>query len=173
MAAIAFRRLAAADLQPLYLWLARPHVRNWYAPAPGSFAEVVAKYGPRTEDGCPVQAYIVNVDGADCGYIQTYRIDEFPEYAARLECAPGAAGIDLFIADSWRTNRGLGSEVVRRFVEEIVFGANAAGECVAGPAEGNLASIRTFEKAGFARWKTVKNERDEMECVMRRVREPA
>ena len=171
MAAIAFRRLGPADLQALYLWLARPHVANWYAAAPGSFAEVVAKYGPRTEEGCPVQAYIVNVDGADCGYIQTYRIDQFPEYAARLECGPGAAGVDLFIADSWRMNHGLGSAVVRRFVEDIVFGSNAASECVAGPSEGNLASIRAFEKAGFARWRTVENERGEAECVMRRARQ--
>lgn len=173
MAAIAFRRLGPADLQSLYLWVTRPHVTKWYAPSPRSFAEFAAKYGPRTEDGHPVQAYIVSLDGADCGYIQTYRIDEFPDYAARLECAAGAAGIDLFIADAWRMNHGLGSQVVRRFVDDIVFGANAATECIAGPAEGNLASIRTFEKAGFTLWKTVANERDEMECVMRRIREPA
>ena len=173
MAAIAFRRFGPADLQSLYLWLTRPHVTKWYAPAPRNFAEFSARYAPRTEERHPVQAFIVSVDGADCGYIQTYRVDEFPDYAARLECGAGAAGIDLFIADAWRMNHGLGSKIVRSFVDEIVFGANAASECIAGPAEGNLASIRAFEKAGFARWKTVQNERNESECVMRRVREPA
>ena len=172
MAAIAFRRFGAADLQPLYLWLSRPHVAKWYSPSPRSFAEFVAKYGPRTEEAHPVQAFIVNVDGADCGYIQTYPIDGFPEYAARLGCEPGAAGLDLFIADSWRMNHGLGRGILRQFVEEVVFGANAATQCVAGPAEGNLASIRAFEKSGFVRWKTVANERGENECVMRRIREP-
>ena len=81
-----------------------------------------------------------------------------------------AAGMDLFIADSWRLDRGLGSQMLRRFVDEIVFGANGAAECVAGPSEGNTASIRAFEKAGFARWKVIRMEGAEPECVMRRLR---
>ena len=51
--------------------------------------------------------------------------------------------------------------------EEIVFGANHASECIAGPSEGNEASIRAFEKAGFAKWKVVRMEGAEPECVMR------
>ena len=78
--------------------------------------------------------------------------------------------MDLFIADSWRLNRGLGSQIVRRFVDEIVFGVNQASECIAGPSEGNEASIRTFEKAGFARWKMIRMEGAEPECVLRLAR---
>jgi len=49
-----------------------------------------------------------------------------------------------------------------------VFTQPGVGACVAGPLEGNVASIRAFEKAGFARWKTIDNERGERECMMRR-----
>jgi aminoglycoside 6'-N-acetyltransferase len=170
MAAIAFRRFGVEDMQQLYLWLGRPHVAKWYAPAPSSFAEMVAKYAPRTEMDHVVKAYMASVDGADCGYVQTYPIREFADYARELRCAEGAAGMDLFIADSWRLNHGLGSQMVRRFVEDIVFGANSASECVAGPSEGNEASIRAFEKAGFARWKTIRMEGAEPECVLRLAR---
>jgi RimJ/RimL family protein N-acetyltransferase len=170
MGEIAFRRFAVEDMQQLYLWLGRPHVAKWYAPSPSSFAEMVAKYAPRTDAGNVVQAYIASVDRADCGYIQTYPIREFPDYARALECAEGAAGVDLFIADAWRLGRGLGAQVLRRFVDEIVFGANGAGECVAGPSEGNTPSIRAFEKAGFTRWKVIRMEGAEPECVMRRLR---
>jgi ribosomal protein S18 acetylase RimI-like enzyme len=130
---------------------------------------VAAKYGPRTEAGNTVRAFVVTLDGADVGYIQTYPVDQFPEYAAELGCGAGAAGMDLFIADQWRMNHGLGSCVVRRFVEDVVF-AQGACLCVAGPSEGNAASIRAFEKAGFTRWKRVHMDGAEPECVMRRER---
>jgi len=168
MAGIAFRRLAVEDMQQLYLWLTRPHVAKWYSPAPSSFAEMVAKYAPRTDEGHVVKSYIVNVDRADCGYIQTYPVAAFDDYARALQCAEGAASVDLFIADAWRLDRGLGTSLVRQFVDEVVFGTNHASECVASPAEGNLASIRAFEKAGFTRWKVIRMEGSEAECVMRR-----
>jgi aminoglycoside 6'-N-acetyltransferase len=170
---IAFRRLAIEDMQQLYLWLGRPHVAKWYANAPTSFAELVAKYAPRTEPGHVVQAFVVNVDRADCGYVQTYPIREFADYGGGIECSAGAAGVDVFIADSWRVGHGLGPRIVRQFVDEVVFGANGATECLADPDEGNLASIRAFEKAGFSRWKVVQVQGTESRCVMRRFREAA
>jgi RimJ/RimL family protein N-acetyltransferase len=173
MGEIEFRRFAVEDMQQLYLWLGRPHVAKWYAPAPSSFAEMVAKYAPRTEIEHVVQAYVSNVDGADCAYIQTYPVAAFDDYARAVQCVEGAASVDLFIADAWRMGRGLGTRIVQRFVDEIVFGANRASECIASPAEGNLASIRAFEKAGFSRWKVIHMEGSEAECVMRRTRSAA
>jgi aminoglycoside 6'-N-acetyltransferase len=167
MATIAFRRFGVEDMQQLYMWLGRPHVAKWYAPAPSSFAEMVAKYAPRTEPGHVVQAFFASADGTDCGYVQTYPIRAFADYARELQCREGAAGMDLFIADAWRLGRGLGSNMVRRFVEEFVFGAHGASECIAGPSEGNAASIRAFEKAGFTHWKVIRMEGAEPEHVMR------
>ena len=169
---IAFRALSVDDMQPLFLWLLRPHVAKWYAPTPTSFAEVVAKYGPRTLPESAVRAYIVVVDGKDVGYIQTYSLALFPEYAGRLGCEAGAAGIDLFIGEELFLGWGLGARAIRRFVHEMVFAQPAIEVCIAGPAEGNVASIRAFEKAGFRRWKSAANERGEVECVMRLERLP-
>ncbi|HXN14965.1 MAG TPA: GNAT family N-acetyltransferase [Usitatibacter sp.] len=164
---IDFRPLAADDLAALFLWLGQPHVSKWYAPAPTSFAEVVAKYGPRTEPGSAVRAFLIVFNGVDAGYIQTYAIDLFPDYAAQLGCEPGVAGMDLFLGDTQLLHRGLGPQIVRRFVEAIVFGQDQAPACVAGPTEGNAASIRAFEKAGFRRWKVIKMKDVEAECVLR------
>lgn len=171
--AIGFRRLGVDDLQQIFLWLIRAHVSKWYAPSPSSFAEIVAKYGPRTQEGNAVEAFIVTLDGADVGYIQTYAIDVFPDYGERLGCEKGAAGVDLFIGEEQLLNRGLGSQVVRRFVDEVVFGANDARACLAGADEGNAASIRAFEKAGFTRWKTVRMDDERIECVLRLDRDSA
>ena len=170
MGDIDFRPLGPGDLQQIFLWLGRPHVSKWYASAPSSFAEVLARYVPRTEVGSTVRAFVITLDGNDVGYIQTYPIEQFPEYAAQLGCGAGAAGMDLFIADPWRMNHGLGSSVVRRFVDEVVFAQEGIDTCLAGPSEGNAASIRAFEKAGFTRWKRVQPNGSEPECVLRRER---
>ena len=164
---IAFRRLGVDDLQQIFLWLIRPHVAKWYAPEPSSFAEVVAKYGPRTQDGNPVQAFIVTLDGVDVGYIQAYSIDTFPDYCAQLGCEKGVAGIDLFLGEEPLLHRGIGPRVVRRFVDAVVFDSMGASACLAGPDDGNAASIRAFEKAGFRRWKGVRIDDERNECVLR------
>src|SRR5260370_24342960 len=77
-------------------------------------------------------------------------------YAAELAGGEKAGGVDLFTGERGSLPRGIGSQVLRQFVAEIVFGRNAASSCVAGPAEGEIGSIRAFENAGFRPWKAVK-----------------
>jgi len=167
---IAFRSLGVDDLQSMFLWLLKPHVAKWYSAAPGSFMEVVAKYGPRTQRDSPVHAYVIVVDGRDVGYIQSYPLEIFPDYRARLEAEAGTVGIDLFIGEEMFLGWGIGARAIRHFVSEIVFHRPEVAACVAGPLEGNRATIRAFERAGFRRWKVIENERGESECVMRRDR---
>lgn len=173
MTTVEFRRLVPDDLPLLFTWVGRPHVHRWYSPPPGSYMELVAKYGPRTEPGSAVDAFVIRVDGADAGYIQKYPLDRFPEYARLLgvDDASGIVGMDLFIGDEWRCGRGLGPLVIGRFFRELVLAEPRAHTCVADPQEGNAASIRAFEKAGFHRWKIAANERGERQCIMRRDRD--
>lgn len=170
---IAFRRLAEEDLPTLFRWLVKPHVVRGYAAAPSSFAEVAAKFGPRTEGDCPVRAYIVMRDGVESGYIQAYAIANFAEYAAQLQCEPGVVGIDLFLADEALLGRGIGARVIEAFTAQVVFAEPSVAACIAGPAEGNTACIRAFERAGFRRWKRVRLEGAAPECVLRRERSVA
>jgi ribosomal protein S18 acetylase RimI-like enzyme len=79
--------------------------------------------------------------------------------------------MDFFLGEPECLGRNLGSRVVERFVKDIVFADAAARACIAGPGEGNLAAIRAFEKAGFRRWRLLRNEGTEPELVMRRDRE--
>ena len=173
MPRIAFRPLAEDDFPTLFTWLARPHVKRWYAPEPRTYMEVVARYQPRTLPDNPVRSFIVQVDGADAGYIQKYPLAPFAGYRRRLdlEGEPGVMGMDLFLGDAWRTGLGLGSYVIRRFVEDEVLADPAVTACIAGPHEGDAQSIQAFERAGFHRWKTVENDDGERECVLRRDRD--
>ena len=171
MPRIAFRRLAPDDLQQVFLWLIRPHVARGYASPPTSFMETVAKFGPRTREDNVVRAYIVEIDGRDAGYVQSYDVASFPDYAARTECEPGTWCMDLLIGEPEFLHRGLGRRVIDRFLREVVFPAGARA-CVAGPGEGNVGAVRAFERAGFRRWKLLPSGEGEPELVMRRDRDP-
>jgi len=171
MAQIAFRPLNVDDLQQVFLWLLQPHVVKGYAPAPSSFMECVAKYGPRTQPENAVKAFIVSADGEDVGYIQSYDLAAFPDYEALVGCEKGVACIDFFIGAPALLDHGVGSEVARRFVEDRVFSSPGVIACIAGPPEGQNSAIHAFENAGFRRWKVVHTEGSAPECVMRRDRE--
>ena len=170
---IAFRRLVEEDLPTLFTWLVKPHVVRGYAAAPLSFAEVAAKFGPRTQADCPVRAYIVTCDGIESGYIQAYAVAGFADYAEQLQCGPGVVGMDLFLAEEALLGRGLGTRVIETFATQVAFADPSVEACIAGPAEGNTACIRAFERAGFRRWKRVRLDGAAPECVLRRERSMA
>ena len=81
--------------------------------------------------------------------MQTYLVADYPEYATLVGVGPDVAGVDLFVAEADLVGRGIGSEMLRRFVAEVVFARPATIACVADPDVRNLASVRAFEKAGF------------------------
>jgi len=167
-AAISFRPLAEEDLPRLFGWLREPHVAKGYARPPGSYAEVLARYGPRTAGGNAVRAFVVEIDGRDAGYAQAYAIEDFPDYAEAIAAERGAFGVDLFLAADAPVHRGVGPRVIRRFVDDVVFREYGAVTCVADPVQSNVGAVRAFEKAGFARWKRMHPEGEEPRIVLRR-----
>ena len=148
MPALTFRPLLEDDLPLLHEWLQRPHVQRWWNER-DSYDEVVARYRPAIEGSDPTDLYLALLEGEHVAFVQTYLVADYPEYAALVAADAGAAGVDLFIADEERTGKGLGTELLRRFVDEIVFAAPFTTHCIADPDVENVASIRAFEKAGF------------------------
>jgi RimJ/RimL family protein N-acetyltransferase len=148
MPALDFRPLRHDDLPLVHEWLRRPHVQRWWTERE-SYEEVVARYLPAIEGTDPTDLYLALLDGEPVGFVQTYLVADYPEHAALVGADAGAAGVDLFVADVERTGKGLGTELLERFVEEIVFAAPSTTHCVADPEVDNAASIRAFEKAGF------------------------
>ena len=136
------------DLRLLHEWLQRPHVRQWWDEHE-TYEQVVDHYLPAIQGTDPTTLYLVLLDEEPIGFIQTYRVADYPDYARLVEAPEGAAGVDLFVADPALTGRGVGSEVLRRFVAEIVFAEPTTTCCLADPDVRNTASIRAFEKAGF------------------------
>jgi len=147
MTEIAFRPLARDDLRTVHQWLQRPHIREWWGPR-DTYAEVEQRYLPRIEGCEPVRMFFILLDEHPTGVIQTYRIDDYPEYWPS-EAQSAQAGIDLYIADPELLGRGLGPEIIRRFTQEVVFRDPSVMACIADPELANTRSVRAFEKAGF------------------------
>jgi len=147
---VGFRPLRESDLTLVHEWLGRDHVRRWWGDR-GDLEQTVAHYGPSLDGRDPTDLYAILVDGRAAGMIQTYLVADYPDYAAVVGVGEGVAGLDLFLGEEELLGRGLGTEVIRTFVAEFVFTREGTRACVADPDAENVASLRAFEKAGFAR----------------------
>jgi RimJ/RimL family protein N-acetyltransferase len=169
---VGFRPLHESDLPLLHEWLGREHVRRWWGD-PGGLEETLAHYGPSLDGRDPTDLYAILVDGRDAGMIQTYVVADYPEYATLVGVGEEVAGLDLFLGEAELLGRGLGTDVIRAFVREIVFAREATRACVADPDLENLASLRAFEKAGFTRVSEFVDPEDgRLHALVRREREP-
>jgi len=134
---IAFRPIAASDMPQLQTWLEREHVSPWWR-------------DERVEDHRdPNEHFIIELDGEPVGMIQTYLVDDYPEWKAAIGAEPDLAGVDLLIGDEGLIGRGLGPRVLEQFAREVVFARPETAALVATVEEGNRRSWRAFEKAGF------------------------
>jgi aminoglycoside 6'-N-acetyltransferase len=110
---------------------------------------VVDHYGPAIDGTDPTDHYVVLLDGHAIGFIETYLIADYPDWEATVAAEPGAVGVDLFIAEPELTGKGLGTRLLKQFVEEVALARPGATHCLADPDAANAASVRAFEKAGF------------------------
>jgi RimJ/RimL family protein N-acetyltransferase len=144
-----FRRLTAEDLPLFHEWLQREHVHRWWSERE-SYDDVVEHYLPSIEGREPTDLYSIVAHERPIGFVQTYKVADHPDYRDLVEVEDGVAGVDLFIAEPELVGRGLGTEVLRQFVDDVVFSDPAVHACIADPDAENIASLRAFEKAGFA-----------------------
>ena len=169
--AISFRLMTRDDVPLVHEWHQRPHVVRWWT-ARATFEETENHYLPTIEGTDPTDHYLALLDGEPLGMVQTYLVSDYPDYAALIGEGEGTAGLDLFIGGESQIGRGLGTEMIRRFVGEIVFARPATRACTADPDVRNTASMRAFEKAGFhAVREFVDPEDNELHALLRRERD--
>jgi len=165
---IAFRPLALADLPALVSWQHAPHVAPWF-PERLDLAAAERKYGPRIAGQSPTRVHVASVGGQDCGFLQHYRVADYPAYAAATG-EPAAVGIDYAIGVQTLTGRGLGPQLIWAYLRDVVLPAHpAVCRAVASPDVANGRSLRALEKAGFVRTREIEDEGEhsrELLCVL-------
>jgi len=151
---IHFRSMNLDDLPLMHRWVNTPHVREWWEVLP-TLGAVLEKYGPPILGKEPTRSFIIEADARPVGYIQSYRIADYPNYARQLGADYRAAGVDLFVGEVEFVGRGSGPAILREFLRAVVFGDQWSTECIIGPEIENHRAIRCYQKAGFRFWKTV------------------
>jgi len=148
---VGFRQLEKEDLPALHRWLNEPGIVRWWEGDDVSWEGVVRDYGSPPTDS--TEYWIASVDGRDIGWIQCYASVDSAEEAEpwwTLGVDRTAAGIDYLIGEVDDRRRGLGSAMIRAFVNDVVFGLHPDwSQACAAPHADNIASWRALEKAGF------------------------
>ena len=171
-APIGFRPIGMDDLPAMHRWLNAGGALEWYARRRMTYDEVADHYGPCIRRERPTEGYIILLAGVGVGYIQAYRLADYPAYDAAAGVGPGAVGIDLFLGEEVGLHRGVGTRVLRAFLLDVVFIRHEVACCVVGPVERNAAAIRCYARVGFHRVKVVAAPgEDEPELIMRIGRE--
>ena len=117
----------------------------WWGEPP-SLPEVEAEYG----DSEVLHPYLAYSDARPIGFIQLYTVksgdpDWWPD-----ETDPGARGTDQFLADPADLGTGLGTQMLRAFVDHV-FEDPAVTKLQTDPSPDNGRAIRCYEKVGFRR----------------------
>lgn len=117
---LSFEPLREQDLPRMYSWLREPHVREFYhrKPVP-SWEEMRKHYLQRLDPGWPTKCFLSCV-GHPIGYIQTYRVADYPEYAAMIGEDKGIS-VDLFIGNATYLGIGWGRLILLKFLNEVAF----------------------------------------------------
>jgi aminoglycoside 6'-N-acetyltransferase len=138
----AFRPMTTADLPLVQRWLSLPHVRQWWGDPDQQYALVSGDL-----DEPAMDQFIFSAAGGPFGYVQCY---DLTEWNTGFGPQPhGTRGIDLFIGEPDMIERGHGSALLRRFVDDLL--GKGFPRMVTDPDPVNARAIRAYEKAGFRR----------------------
>jgi aminoglycoside 6'-N-acetyltransferase len=133
----------------LYDWLQQPHVRQWW----GDPDEELALIRQIFEEGDGTEGFVVFVDSAPVGYIQSWRPANFDgthwvEEAPWLRDVPrDTLGIDIFIGPANLIAQGVGPQIIRAFAKRLF--ALGAPRLIIDPDAANKRAVKAYEKAGF------------------------
>jgi aminoglycoside 6'-N-acetyltransferase len=161
---ITFQPLQEFHFPLLLKWLEMLHVKAWWDPDVVWTLELISeKYrsyvqGYKIEQGLKkhLRAYIIYVENDPVGYIQIYNAHDFPreDKNSLAELSNSLATLDIFIGEEDFLGKGLGSHILKQFLSQYVDPHHEA--CFVDPDTANIKAIRTYEKAGFKKIKTIK-----------------
>jgi len=155
-----FRPLQSTDLPLLLRWLHAPHVRRWFG-LDRQLADLERDYAAQFAEQVPPCAFIAQLGARPVAMLEWARFGEYPEVQRAFGIQDSnTVNCDVLIGERDSTLRGLGSALVRQFLERIVFVHPGLDSCVIDPEPDNSIAIRAYEKAGFRFLRAVAEDSD-------------
>lgn len=158
---IMFEPLSTDHFNLLHKWIQEPHVWQWWGEGKSwTFDEIKEKYSSYTlchkiEFGVKktIHPFIIKLQGKPIGFIQYYNAFDFPRTGFDVESVwddknGTLAALDFYIGDSTYIGKGLGSEVLRIFLQNQVFKQYNA--CLVDPEKNNKTALKAYSKSGFS-----------------------
>ncbi len=165
-----FLPLQENHLEQMFIWLNKPFVSTWYCKDDEFhiFGNVRKAYLPNTQSDSKTESFIIVYNNKQIGYIQTYRIIDYPEYNKYVETDEKSAGLDIFIGEDDFLHKGNGSKIIHQFLYDITFKIPGVSNCIICPEPNNKSAICTYEKVGFKFLKIIQlPEESEPEYLMK------
>lgn len=142
-----FTRVVLEDLPTLYRWFAQDHVNKWW-PIPQESEKFFDHFLKRIRS-TEISPYMVSMDGAAIGYLQSYPVDRRKE-SWLPELPDVTIGIDQFIGEKDFIGKGYGTLMVKAFITKLKA-ENPDVTVMLDPDPKNLTAIRCYEKVGFVK----------------------
>ena len=156
---IQFVPLRLNHLPLMHEWFARPHLKQWWTRGESfTLEQIAARYGSRARGEDATRGYVIALAGQPVGYAQYYPVSDDALPDGVVKPANGLftayrkeelAGVDLFLADPQGLGKGMGTTVLKAFLQAEVFPKYRV--VVSDPLRVNERAIRSFEKSGFRR----------------------
>lgn len=148
---VVLRAASRGDLPDLVRWRQSEAVRRWWASDGEPTEENVTKqYAPEIDGMTPTRLWIAEVNGRSVGFVQDYRIRDYPEFAL-LAPDPEAVGVDYAIGEESWLGRGLGTRIVWAWMRRTRHRLPDVTAYFAAPDHRNEPSLRMLDKLGFRR----------------------
>lgn len=145
---IKYKKLSPEDLPLLFKWYHLPHVRKWYSKKRLSYTQFENKYLDYISNRRGIYPFLCYCDGEPVGYLQYYVAKLHPWDDHGLEDKiDDSAGLDLFIGEKKALGKGLGKEMIMRFLKRHLF--RYFSYCLIDPEIGNDRAIKCYQSCGF------------------------